>query len=106
MTTEYEFDWHEHYRASREASRYMRKRWLGWAFALLMLVLAFLNYRGASGEVSLTSVFLGTLPLIVGGVVWLAMLPYAQWRNAKKLSSRDASTLGPQKRSVDAEGYH
>jgi YcxB-like protein len=102
----YEFDWREHYRASREVARRIWTRWLGWGFAALALVLALLNYRAAAGRASALSVFLNVLPWIVLGAVWLGMIPILQWRAARKLPSRDASVQGPQERIVDAAGYH
>jgi len=106
MTVTYDFDWREHYRASRQVSRYMRTRWLGWGLAALALVFGFLNYWTAAGHASVLSVFLNMLPWIAVGAAWLAMIPYSQWRAARKLTSRDASVRGPQERAVDAAGFH
>jgi hypothetical protein len=106
VSATYDFDWREHYRASREVARRIWTRWLGWGFAALALVLAALNYRAAAGRVSALSVFLNVLPWIVLGGVWLAMIPFMQWRAAKKLPTRDASVQGPQIRSLDSTGFH
>jgi hypothetical protein len=102
----YTFDWREHYRASRDVARRIWTRWLGWGFAAVALVLAFLNYRAAAGRVSAFSVFLNVLPWLFLGAIWLGMTPLLQWRAAKKLPSRDASVHGPQERIVDEAGYH
>jgi hypothetical protein len=102
----YEFDWREHYRASREVAGRMWTRWLGWGFAAVALVLATLNYFAAAGRVSALGIFLNILPWIAVGTAWVALIPYTQRRAAKRLSSRDPSVKGPQTRTLDADGYH
>ena len=102
----YEYDWREHYRASREVTRRMWTRWLGWGFAAVALILVSLNYFSAAGHVSALGVFLNVSPWLLVGAAWLALIPLMQRRAAKKLPSRDLSLRGPQTRSLDAIGYH
>jgi YcxB-like protein len=102
----YEFDWQEHYRASREVARRMWTRWISWGFAAVALILATLNYFAAAGRASALSIFLNVLPWLVVGAAWVALIPYMQRRAAKKLPSRDSSVQGLQTRALDATGYH
>src|SRR5262245_880838 len=107
ITATYDFDWREHYRASREVTRRQPARWLVWGFIVVLAVaLGVLSYRAIAEGASTFSTFLSVLPWILVGAFWLGITPFVQWRAASKLPSRDPSVQGPQERTIDVSGYH
>jgi hypothetical protein len=106
IATTYDFDWREHYRATRAVTRLTWLRWTGWAIGLVVLGMVALTIRATAGKMPTASVLLNLAPWLVLCAVWVAIIPYTQWRAAKKLPTRDASVQGPQERIVDDTGYH
>lgn len=107
VTTTYEFDPREHYKAARAVTRLTWFRWVPWIAVgitlLLVLVEVILPHWG---EFDAWEIFLTSLPWLLLGVFWIALLPWSQRRAARKLVKRDPSVRGPQERSVDATGFH
>lgn len=106
VTTVFDFDPAEHYRASRDILRLSPLRWLAWVFAAIALAMVVWTVVGAWGRTTPFALFLNALPYATFGAVWLALIPVTQRRAATRLASRDASVRGPQRRSVDEVGYH
>lgn len=106
VSSVFDFDSSEYYRALRVVSRHTAARWLSWGFGALALVLAAVSVRDGWGRVSPVALFLNALPWVLLGVFWVAFLPISQRRAARSLPKRDASVQGPQERTVDASGFH
>jgi YcxB-like protein len=106
VTSVFEFDSSEYYRALRVVSRHTAARWVSWGFAALALVLAVLAIRDGWWRTSPVALFLNALPWVLLGVFWVVFLPVSQRWAARRLPKRDASVRGPQERTVDADGFH
>src|SRR5579864_6544945 len=102
----FEFDPSEHYRASRAVTRLTPARYYSWAsLALAIVLVAWALMWLASGQ-TLRDQLVILLPWVAIAIFWAGIIPFTQWRLARKLSKRDPSVLGAQERIVDSEGYH
>ena len=106
VSTVFDFDSSEYYRALRVVSRRTAARWLSWGFGALALVLAVLSVQDAWGRVSPLALVLNGLPWVLLGVFWVAFIPISHRWAARSLPKRDASVRGPQERTIDANGFH
>ena len=106
VSTVYEFDSTEHYRATREVAAQSSLRWFSWAFVAFAAFMVLRTWRAAPPGTSVTDVLVQALPWVVIGVVWLVLIPLLQRRAARRLQATDASVQGPQERWVDEAGYH
>lgn len=106
VDTVFDFDAAEHYRALRAVTRLTVFRFVPWIAggmaASLVLVCA---WRVSRGE-TIGDVLPGMLPYLVLLAFWAILLPMMQRRAARRLPRKDASLVGPQTRSIDADGYH
>ena len=107
VTATYDFDPKEHYQAARAVTRLTWFRWVPWIAVGIVLLLVLVEVVLPHwGEFDAWELFLTSLPWLLLGVFWIALIPWSQRRAARKLAKRDPSVRGPQKRSVDAAGYH
>ena len=106
VSTTFDFDAAEHYRATRVVTSRSSMRYVVWGFVALSPVVLAWNVLPHLDDASPGDLLLSALPWILMPVFWLAVLPMLQRRAAHRISTRDASVRGPQTRIVDVEGYH
>jgi len=102
----FKFDPSEHYCALRAVTRLTPARYYSWAsLALAIVLVAWALMSLASGQ-TLRDQLVIILPWVVLAIIWAGIIPFTQWRLARKLSKRDPIVIGTQQRIVDSEGYH
>ncbi len=107
VTVTYDFDPKEHYKAARAVTRLTWFRWVPWiAAAIVLLLLAVEVFLPHWGEYDAWELFMTSLPWLLLGVFWIALLPWSQRRGARRIAKRDPSVRGPQERTIDEAGYH
>jgi hypothetical protein len=105
VSTTFDFDAREYYRALRFMGRYnAATRWVPVFAVGLPLVMFFLIVIRAWGRISARSAFLNMLPWILLGGFYLALVPLMQRTWARKATEYDPSLRGQQTRIVDESG--
>jgi hypothetical protein len=104
--TVFEFTTADHCQAARAVTRYTPARYLSWVATAAAMIMAAWTAREVRSYDSSLNVFWNALPWLLLAIFWIMLTPLTAWRTARKLPGRDASVIGPQERSVDADGYH
>lgn len=106
VSTTFDFDAAEHYRATRVVNSRSSMRYVTWGFVALSPLMLAWSVLPRLGEAPTGDLLVSALPWLLLPAFWLVVIPMLQRRGAHKLSTRDPSVRGPQTRIVDAEGYH
>jgi hypothetical protein len=99
------FDPAEHYRALRQVTRRTSAQYISWVFVAIAGWLAYWNAFRFWGEYPTWGLIWTALPYLLLGGFWLGLIPYSQWRAARKAAKSDPSVQGPQTREIDDVGF-
>lgn len=102
----FEFDKAEHYRASRAVTRATPARYYTWALAAGCFAMFAWSLWKVPPGTDLRGILVMVLPWLLLTIIWVGLIPFAQWRLARRVPKLDASVLGPQERIVDSDGFH
>jgi len=109
VSSTFEYDPQEYYRALRTITTLTPLRWVVPLFAIGIpagMIALEIVVAHRHPERGLVTPALSVLPYALLGAFWLALIPWSQRRRAKKLPKLNPGVRGPQERCIDAEGYH
>lgn len=102
----FDFDTSEHFRASRAVTRLTPARYYSWVLAAGCVAMLAWSLWSLPPDEDLRDKLLTVGPWLLLAIFWACLIPFTQWRLARKMPKRDPSVLGPQERIVDTEGFH